>query len=276
MYNKKFFCFLFLIIILFCNCYCGWTKESLMKNIEDSIEDKSKFNYIFYDPNNLIKSQNKTNFMNFISTMKTYKGISVFFFVVNKINDNDKKATREEFNNFLDGIYLTFSLTFPTNEEKTIFALYSTEDYEINFKVGISLRKDFEADVKNYTLESLSDYVAKNKYEYVIEKLLKSFDSFTGESIYEKGLDQYGYDYEDYGDDYYEKLFPEENVHSDEIVIKKKNKVNSWMIFFIVVLLVILFFLAYYFTRLRKRLKYISSKGTNYLNLISTVEEQMN
>ena len=275
MYSKNFY-ILFLIIILFCNSYCGWTKDSLWKNIEDSIEDKSKFNYTFYDPNNLIKSQNKTNFINLISTMKTYKGISIFFFVVNKINNNDNKVTREEFNNFLDSIYLTFSLTFPTNIEKTIFALYSTEDNEINFLVGNSLRKDFDVDVKNYTLESLSDYVAKKKYEYVIEKLLKTFDSFTGESIYEKGLDQYGYDYEDYGDDYYEKLFPEENVHSDEIVIEKKNKVNRWMIFFIIILIVILFLLAYYFTRLRKRLKYISSKGTNYLNLISTVEEQMN
>jgi len=275
MYIKNFY-ILFLITILFCISYCGWTKDSLWKNIEDSIEDKSKFNYSFYDPNNLIKSQNKTNFLNLISTMKTYKGISVFFFVINKIDNNDKKVTKEEFNKFLDSIYLIFSLTFPTNIEKTIFALYSTEDYEINFIVGDSLKKDFKADVKNYTLESLSDYMTKKKYEYVIEKLLKSFDSFTGESIYEKGLDQYGYDYEDYGDDYYEKLFPEENVHSDEIVIEKKNKVNKWMIVFIIILIVILFLLAYYFTRLRKRLKFISSKGTNYLNLISTVEEQMN
>ena len=49
------------------------------------------------------------------------------------------------------------------------------------------------------------------------------------------------------------------------------------MIFLIIILIVILFLLAYYFTRLRRRLNYISSKGTNYLNLISTVsEEQMN
>ena len=271
----KSFYILFLILILFYNSNCGWTKDNLWKNIEDSIKDKSKFNYTFYDPNNLIKSQNKSNFVNFLSTMKTYKGISVFFFVVNKINNNDKKATKEEFETFLNSIYLTFSLTYQTNIEKSIFALYSTDDYAINFIVGDSLRDKFGVDIKNYTLESLSDYVHKNKYEYVIEKLLKTFDSLTGESIYEKGLDQYGY--EDYGDDYYDKLFPEENVHSDEIVIKKKNKVNKWMVFLIIILLVILFLLAYYFTRLRRRLKYISSKGTNYLNLISTVsEEQMN
>ena len=271
----KSFYILFLILILFYNSNCGWTKDNLWKNIEDSIQDKSKFNYTFYDPDNLIKSQNKSNFVNFLSTMKTYKGISVFFFVVNKINNNDKKATKEEFETFLNSIYLTFSLTYQTNIVKSIFALYSTDDYEINFIVGDSLRDKFGADIKNYTLESLSDHMAKNKYEYVIEKLLKTFDSLTGESIYEKGLDQYGYD--DYGDDYYDKLFPEEDVHKDEIVIKKKNKVNKWMIFLIIILLVILFLLAYYFTRLRRRLKYISSRGTNYLNLISTVsEEQMN
>jgi hypothetical protein len=272
MYNKKLY-ILYVIFILFSTSYCGWTKDNLWKNLEDSINDKSKFNYTFYDPNALIKSENKSIFNNFISTMKTYKGISVFFLVVNKVNDNNNKATREEFNNFLNGLYLIFSLTYPTNLKNSIFALYSTNDFEINFLVGDSLKDKFNEDIKNYTIEGLSDYMSKNKYEYVIEKLLKSFDSLTGESIYEKGLDSHGYD--DYGDDFYDQLFPDENMHSDEIVIEKKNKTNKWLIIFVVILILILIFLGYYFTRLRKRLKYISSRGTNYLNLISTAEEQM-